>query len=114
MVGKLALQHLRVLLMLAEQGEAVLQQRLQLGVVRAGNEALPKGVVHGLVKRNLVGNVGPVERRATQRAQRAFGLGGGGVYNLTGGVVFRRDAELLPQRAALLRQAPEEREALLA
>ena len=63
---------LGMLLMVLEQGETCLQERLEFGIVRSRDERCLERTVHGPVECNLILNIGAVEGVAA--SSRVFSL----------------------------------------
>ena len=90
-----------MLKMRLEQGQAALQQALQLGVLSIGNKRVLQRGIDCLVIGDLVVDIGLVEGGAARAGElRALGLGLAR-QALAGGVVLGRDIELLDQRECL-------------
>ncbi len=93
---------LGVHLMLLEELETGAEQRLQLGILRVGNQRAAQGIVDGLVVGDLVLDICPIERRPiklAQVAQLGLGLARQGRARRIG---LRRHAQLLHQRQRLI------------
>ena len=99
----LRLQALCVLEVRDERRPDLDQQGLQLGVLRARDERLVDRVEHLLVVRDLVVDVGLVERGAASASSGCVTLSAPPAFRLLlVGVVFRRDLELGHERDRLL------------
>ena len=62
-------QGLGMLLVALEQLQAFLQQRLQLGILRIGNERLAQGLIDRLMIGHFVVDIGLVERCAIETSK---------------------------------------------
>ena len=83
-----------MLLVAFEQLQALLQQRLQFGILRAGNKRLAQGLIDRLMIRHFVVDIFLVERYAIEPG-KLFALGVRCLRQaLACWIIFRRNVQL--------------------
>ena len=85
----------------AEQGQALLEQGLEFGIVGAGNQGLAKGGVDRGMIGCLAFRISAIEGRAVERREPLSLLSRLGRQSETGGVLFRRNSKPPEKRQSL-------------
>src|SRR6266498_176420 len=88
---------LGMLLVALEDLQAGFQKALELAIAGGGDEQGLERAIHLLVIGHLIVDIGLVESRTLETVERLALIGGGLGQSLAGGVVRRRDIELLDQ-----------------